>query len=216
MATCASCGTTSSDGASHCTQCGQVLSDTRKTSKLAVVALILAIIPCTTFIGLVLGIVALVRLSGAGGALKGKGLAIASICIPPLMIFVVGILAAIAIPNFVRFQSRAKQSEARSELRALYTASMSYQAEHDAPAARLADLDATFMSTRRYAYFVGDDAEQATVGGPYAIPPELAAQTRGPGVVAVAVGNVDSDPTLDVWSIDAHGKLTHLVDDIKE
>ncbi|MCP4503285.1 MAG: prepilin-type N-terminal cleavage/methylation domain-containing protein [Deltaproteobacteria bacterium] len=48
-----------------------------------------------------------------------------------IVVAIIGILAAIAIPNFVKFQCRAKQSEAKTNLKALFTANESYRAEHD-------------------------------------------------------------------------------------
>jgi type II secretory pathway pseudopilin PulG len=43
-----------------------------------------------------------------------------------------GILAAIAIPNFLKYQQRAKQTEAKINLRAIATAEKAYFGEHDA------------------------------------------------------------------------------------
>ena len=37
-----------------------------------------------------------------------------------IVVAIIGILAAIAIPNFVRFQCRSKQSEAKTNLNAIY------------------------------------------------------------------------------------------------
>lgn len=86
-----------------------------KTSGWAIAALIGSIF-CMP-IGLVLGVVALVKIGNAKGALGGRGLAIAAVVISGLMgPMVIGILAAIAIPNFVRYQNRAKSSEARMNL----------------------------------------------------------------------------------------------------
>lgn len=85
-----------------------------KTSTLAIVALV-----CTLMcwpLGLILGIVALVKINNSNGAMGGKGLALASVVISGLMVPVMGILAAIAIPNFVRYQNRSKSMEARTNL----------------------------------------------------------------------------------------------------
>ncbi len=62
------------------------------------------------------------------GASFGKGFTLIELMI---VIAIIGILAAIAIPNFVKFQCRSKQSEARSSLKAIYTAEEAYRAEYD-------------------------------------------------------------------------------------
>jgi len=48
-----------------------------------------------------------------------------------IVVAIIGILAAIAIPNFVKFQCRSKHSEAKGNLKALYTSEESYRAEFD-------------------------------------------------------------------------------------
>ena len=48
-----------------------------------------------------------------------------------IVVAIIGILAAIAIPNFIKFQARSKQSEAKSNLKAMFTAERSYFQEHD-------------------------------------------------------------------------------------
>src|SRR5437868_3673310 len=48
-----------------------------------------------------------------------------------IVVAIIGILAAIAIPNFVKFQCRSKQSEAKGNLKALFVAEESYRAEFD-------------------------------------------------------------------------------------
>lgn len=48
-----------------------------------------------------------------------------------IVVAIIGILAAIAIPNFVKFQCRSKQSEAKTNLKAMYVAQESYRGEFD-------------------------------------------------------------------------------------
>jgi type IV pilus assembly protein PilA len=48
-----------------------------------------------------------------------------------IVVAIIGILAAIAVPNFLKFQCKAKTSEARTNLKALYVAQESFQAEND-------------------------------------------------------------------------------------
>ena len=49
-----------------------------------------------------------------------------------IVVAIIGILAAIAIPNFVKFQARSKQGEVKTNLKSLFTAEKSYYAEKDA------------------------------------------------------------------------------------
>lgn len=46
-----------------------------------------------------------------------------------VVVAIIGILAAIAVPNFQRFTAKSKQSEAKSSLSALYSAERAFQAE---------------------------------------------------------------------------------------
>ncbi len=48
-----------------------------------------------------------------------------------IVVAIIGILAAIAIPNFIKFQARSKQSEAKANLKALFTAEKAYFQEKD-------------------------------------------------------------------------------------
>ena len=48
-----------------------------------------------------------------------------------IVVAIIGILAAIAIPNFIKFQARSKQSEAKTNLKALFTAQKAYFGERD-------------------------------------------------------------------------------------
>src|ERR1700678_400737 len=43
-----------------------------------------------------------------------------------IVVAIIGLLAALAIPNFLKFQARSKQAEARTNLKSYYTANKSY------------------------------------------------------------------------------------------
>ena len=57
-----------------------------------------------------------------------------------IVVAIIGILAAIAIPNFIRFQARSKQSEAKTNLKAVFTAQKSYFGERDEYTDILSDI----------------------------------------------------------------------------
>ncbi len=48
-----------------------------------------------------------------------------------IVVAIIGILAAIAIPNFIRFQARSKQSEAKTNLKAVFSGQKSFFGEKD-------------------------------------------------------------------------------------
>ena len=48
-----------------------------------------------------------------------------------IVVAIIGILAAIAIPNFLKYQAKSKQSEAKMNLGSMGTSAESYHAEND-------------------------------------------------------------------------------------
>ena len=48
-----------------------------------------------------------------------------------IVVAIIGILAAIAIPNFIKFQARSKQSEAKSSSKAIFSAEKAWFGEKD-------------------------------------------------------------------------------------
>ena len=46
-----------------------------------------------------------------------------------IVVAIIGILAAIAIPNFIAYQAKSKQAEAKVALGAIFTSAVAYQAE---------------------------------------------------------------------------------------
>jgi type IV pilus assembly protein PilA len=168
-----------------------------------------------------------------------------------------GILAAIAVPNFIKYKGRAKQSEAKANLKMLFTAEKGYFEQNGRYTTNLAALEMPLATGNRYAYFADASgpmqdrsggaavAEYRAVGVDGHRHPEQARVTQAelaglpvrPGIsgecprceiTLVAAANLDSDPTLDVWSIssaerrDARGGVIlagqpyNEVDDLRE
>jgi prepilin-type N-terminal cleavage/methylation domain-containing protein len=73
-----------------------------------------------------------------------------------IVVAIIGILAAIAIPNFVKFQARSKQSEAKANLKAMFTAEKAFSAEKDRYSALTGEIGFSPERNNRYAYWVGN------------------------------------------------------------
>src|SRR6185312_8682605 len=85
-----------------------------KTSGLAITSLILGIFgmfTCglTALVGLILGIVALVKINKSGGTVRGKGLAIAGIILSALFIFILPLYAALMLPALANAKQKAQE-----------------------------------------------------------------------------------------------------------
>lgn len=70
-----------------------------------------------------------------------------------IVVAIVGILAAIAIPNMMKYQARSKQSEARTNLKAYFTVQRNYFAEKDSFSADFSILGFSPERGNRYAYY---------------------------------------------------------------
>jgi type IV pilus assembly protein PilA len=71
-----------------------------------------------------------------------------------IVVAIIGILAAIAIPNFLKFQAKSKQSEAKSNLGAIFTGEISYFGEQNAYGDFVA-VNWVPSGTPRYHYMLG-------------------------------------------------------------
>jgi type IV pilus assembly protein PilA len=72
-----------------------------------------------------------------------------------IVVAIIGILAAIAIPNFIKFQARSKQGEAKANLKSLFTAQRSYYQEKDKYLNTINDIGFGPERGNRYAYWNG-------------------------------------------------------------
>ncbi len=131
-----------------------------------------------------------------------------------IVVAIIGILAAIAIPSFAKFQARSKQGEVKANLKSLFTAQRSYYQEKDKyieliNATVSTDSNIT-VDTFKYQGAATNPAAAGLGGIAYAQNGQ--ADPGNPGVTAgnvcplcsfqgQATGNIDSDPTIDTWFI---------------
>jgi type IV pilus assembly protein PilA len=71
-----------------------------------------------------------------------------------IVVAIIGILAALAIPNFIKFQARSKQSEAKANLKGLFTAERSFYQEHDTYSSCIRTIGFNPERANRYRYTV--------------------------------------------------------------
>lgn len=100
-----------------------------------------------------------------------------------IVVAIIGILAAIAIPNFIRFQARSKQAEAKNSLKAVFTGQKSRFAEKDRYSAQTGEIGFAPERGNRYLYDLGP---VPVVGAP-AAPGACAVGDMESRLVAIAV-----------------------------
>jgi prepilin-type N-terminal cleavage/methylation domain-containing protein len=71
-----------------------------------------------------------------------------------IVVAILGILGAIAIPNFIKFQARAKQSEAKANLKASFTAIKAFYQEKDRYSSIVTEIGFVPERNNRFAYFL--------------------------------------------------------------
>ena len=129
-----------------------------------------------------------------------------------IVVAIIGILAAIAIPNFLQYQAKAKQSEAKRNLVAIHTGEIAYFAEYNR---YIDDFNAIGFSvtgsSQRYYYELGNASSGTLAPGCTA---STLDNVSSSGFKAAAVGNVDGDATCDVWTIDDQKNLVNVTNDV--
>ena len=169
-------------GATHCARCGTVLASATRTAP-----------------------------DDAGSARSRlPSLAIGLIaCTTGGFLFLVcgGIIAAIAVPNFVKAQARSKAVTARANLRTLWAAEQSWAHAHGGE----------FLEFYVEPYDTGDPNFQRLSVELGAIHHSYEGYYDGEVFVIAATGNIDTDVSVDEWELTSDDpEPLHIYDDITE
>jgi type IV pilus assembly protein PilA len=153
-----------------------------------------------------------------------------------IVVAIIGILAAIAIPNFIAYQAKSKQSEAKVSLGAIFTSAVAYQAESQNPQSYaptvITQIGWQPSGTPRYSFWYGAGVNgTGTSTTIVAFPGSSAATTpcnvtsapasggftvaaSSSGFTAGANGNIDGDAACDHWFINDMRNLQNSNNDV--
>ena len=148
-----------------------------------------------------------------------------------IVVAIIGILAAIAIPNFIAYQAKSKQAEAKVSLGAIFTSVVAFNAESnpttfDASAqGGLSRIGWSPSGNPRYSFWYGNPAAtrlasttgpQAAVAGckahqANAVNPAVSSTS---GFTIGANGQIDQDAVCDEWSMTDQRRLNNDQSDV--
>lgn len=123
-----------------------------------------------------------------------------------IVVVIIGILASLAIPRFMRASTQTKQSEARLLLKQIYVNQRTYYQQ----------------SGNNTYYSPGAVASAAAPNVLNLIWIEILPDARyafsvvvaGATFTATATANIDDDATIDTWVIDDTGVITNTINDV--
>jgi type IV pilus assembly protein PilE len=121
-----------------------------------------------------------------------------------IVVVIIGILAAMALPRFMRAATKAKQSEARMLLKQIYTMQHAYFQYYETYC--LNGVDASITALLAY----------ATINVEVTLPARYSYHmvSNRTTFTCTATANLDDDITNDVWTINQTGTLTNTSDDV--
>ena len=111
-----------------------------------------------------------------------------------IVVVIIGILAVLAYPNLEKYLKRARQTEAKTNLSAIYTAQKIYFTLHQS---FTKDINVLALSLAQ--------------GDPYTFTIQEASKST---FKAQAEGNIDDDDALDIWTIDQNKILFNDNDNV--
>jgi type IV pilus assembly protein PilA len=143
---------------------------------------------------------------------KNKGFTLIELMI---VVAIIAILAAIAIPNFLKFVAKTKRSEAKYNLEAIYKAQTSYFGEYDTYSSSFVTIRWRPDGTIYYYTFCNGAEYFGKTLALNPMPAGLAPAATKSSFTAYGWGNIDNDdPPKDVWYINDRKELTNELDDL--
>ena len=128
-----------------------------------------------------------------------------------IVVAIIGILAAIAIPDSLKFQAKAKQSEAKTNLGSIFTTQVSYFGEKNEYSDDFVLLHWEPAGQNMYTYYSGGGTDVNNLKGDSICQGQAGDAAASPnGFTATASGNIDNDTDCDFWFINDAKVLENL------
>ncbi len=134
-----------------------------------------------------------------------------------IVVAIIGILATLAIPDFLKLQAKSKTVEAKANLGGIYSAQIAYYGENatyagGSEAFKLIGWLPMTALVARYSYFMDMDVVEGQ-NPPGGVATEPSTQS---GFSAYAVGNIDNDANYDRWRVNDAKVLRQYVSDLAD
>ena len=124
-----------------------------------------------------------------------------------IVVVIIGILAALAIPRFMQATTRSKQSEAKQLLKQVYTMQRTYRQSNVNIPSRYGDAGVTVAPGGGLFPEIG---VEIMVNAAYQYAMVATLNT----FICTATADLDDDPTIDTWTIDQTGNLINTINDV--
>ena len=136
-----------------------------------------------------------------------------------IVVAIIGILAAIAIPNFMTYQAKARQSEAKVGLGGIFTSATSYFAENGTfTVANIGQLGYAPAGTPRYSFYYGSlriNTGSSKLSTCHGANTPTGVSVSGTAFTAGAIGDIDGESvTCDQWTVDDARILSNVMNDV--
>ena len=145
---------------------------------------------------------------------RGRGFTLVELLVA---VAIIGILASMAISNFQKFTVRARQSEAKSNLKSYYIAAKANLAEYGTFVCNTCGW--LVESGYVYNYYLSSTASGRITDGSGGCAEAAGGVTAAAQSINVftasAVGNIDGDSICDGWNIDDSNALTNPSNDVE-
>jgi len=138
---CPKCGKENVEEAAFCSLCGtpmgQPVAVRPRTSGMAIVSLVIGVVGLLTLVlpilvAAPLAIIAIVQINRSGGRLRGKEIAIATLCLAGVALFVIPVMAAMVFPVFHQARASARKAGCLVNAKQLGMAVQMYLTDWDA------------------------------------------------------------------------------------